>query len=125
VWAADPGGGTVAGPRYVRLDVDYFSNPKVVGVSAPARLLHLSAICWSGSQLTDGEIPAAAMRYLMPGAGARRRHLDELIGARLLYEIDGDFVIHDYTAMQDSRADVERKRRLKAERMQRWRDGRE
>ncbi len=114
----------MAGPRWVRLDVDYFRNPKIVGLSPPATLLHLASICWSGSQLTDGQIHAAAMRSLMANAKARPRHLDELLAHRLLYEIDGDYVIHDYTAMQESRAEVERKRRLKAERMARWRDGR-
>ena len=112
----------MAGPRWVKLDVEYFGNPKVVRLSSNAKLLHLASICWAGAMLSDGQIPVEVVSQLCHAVKARQRHVDELVQHRLWYEVDGDYLIHDYTSMQDSRAIVERKRRLKAERMQRWRD---
>ena len=118
----------MAGPRWVKLDVDYFGNPKIVGLSTPAKLLHVAAICWCGQHLTDGRVPAAAMRQLVSTTSTKRRHIDELLIARLLYEIDGDFELHDFTTMNGSRADVEArieaKREAARKRQQRWREAR-
>ena len=106
--------------RWVRLDLNYFSNPKILRVSTPAKLLHLAAICWSGSHLTDGHIPLTVIPYLLAQAGATRRHLAELDTADLVNEIDGDYLVHGYLDMQDSRQRVLENIELARERKRRW-----
>jgi hypothetical protein len=111
----------MAGPRWVRLDVEYFGNPKIARLTAHAKLLHLASICWCGAHLTDGHIAAEIIPQLLQSTQARRVHVVELVANRVWYEVDGDYLIHDYTSMQDSREKVERKRRQAAERIAKWR----
>lgn len=105
----------VAGTRWVRLDVGYFAHPKVLEAGRDGRDLHLASICYSGGFLTDGYIASSAIPRLLAEAGVRRSAVDRAVGAGLWLPNGAGFAVHDYTAMQDSRADVERERA-------RWRD---
>jgi hypothetical protein len=111
----------MAGPRWVKLDVDYFNNPKVVGLSKDATLLHIASMAYCGAHLTDGQIPAGAMPILFVQAGASRRHLAELVTARLLYEVDGDYLLHDFTAMNGTRAEALERMEAERQRKAKWR----
>jgi len=115
----------MAGPRWVRLDVEYFHNPKTSGVTPVAQVLHLASICWAGAHLTDGHIPAHIVPQLRTAARAKPEHVAQLVAARLWIPVGDGFEIHDYLAMQDSREQVERRRKRTAERITKWRADRD
>lgn len=112
----------MAGNRWVRLDVDYFSNPKTLEAGPLGRAAHLASICWVGRHLTDGEIPAQAIPMILRDAGAPRKATELLIGAGLWVPNGGSSLeLHDFVEMNGSRADVEAEREAWRERQRRAR----
>ena len=96
---------------YIRLHDGMPDHPKVVGLSHAAFRLYVESICWSGRHLTDGVVPAAAMRRMGGWAPAS---IKELAAAGLL-EIGGDagWLIHDYTEHQRTADEVAQYRKAK------------
>lgn len=115
----------MAGPRWVRLDVDYFHNPKALAAGRNGRDLHLASICWVGSQLTDGHIPVAAVPSIAADAGLTVRQqkaaVERAVISGLWLPTQHDFYLKDFVEMNGSRADVERERELYRQRQQRYR----
>lgn len=117
----------MAGPRWVRLDVDYFHNPKALAAGRDGRDLHLASICWVGRYLTDGHIPADAVPAIASDAGvsprAVARAVDRITASGLWLPTDGaDFYLKDFTEMNGTRTDVERERDSWRERQRRYRN---
>lgn len=94
---------------WVRLDDQFADHPKVVGLSANAFRLHVTAICYAARQETDGVIPRGAAFVL-----AARRYLIELTGAGLWEDHPSGFLIHDYLEYNPSADEVRSKRNIKA-----------
>jgi hypothetical protein len=115
----------MAGPRWCKLDVDYFANPKSARAGRDGRLLHLAAICYCASQETDGHITAEIVPVLLRQAGVSKGAVARLVHVGLLVPVGDGFEVHDYLAMQDSRATIELRRKRKAERMKKWRADRD
>lgn len=116
----------MAGPRWVRLDVDYFHNPKVLAAGRDGRDLHLASICWVGRYLTDGFIPYDAVDALARDAGVRAPGAVEraVIAGLWLPSDNGHgagYDLHDFVEMNGSRVDVEREREQWRERQRRAR----
>jgi hypothetical protein len=105
----------MAGVRWVRLDVDYFTNPKALAAGPGGRGLHLASICWAGSQLTDGHVPEAAVPLILHAAGTNRRAVSAVVDAGLWIPNGDGFILHDFVEMNGSKADVEAER-------ERWRE---
>jgi hypothetical protein len=113
----------VAGTRWVRLDVDYFQNPKILAAPYDAVVLHLASICWCASQLTDGHIPVTAVPLLCSQAKVSRRAVTRAVTAGLWISTGGgDYYVKDYLDYQQSRGDVEAERERWRLRQQRKRD---
>lgn len=112
----------MAGPRWVRLDVDYFRNPKVLVAGRDGRDLHLASICWVGSYLTDGHIPLEAVDELARTAGVRRTAdaVDRTITAGLWIPNGAGYDLKDYVDMNGTRAEAEREREMYRERQRRY-----
>lgn len=114
----------MAGPRWVKLDVDYFDNPKVAGLGKDAVLLHLISMTYCGRYLTDGYLPAAAVeqvvrqRRLQPGTPARL----EQAGLWMPSTNGPGWELHDFTAMNGTRAQVEARVEATRKRKDRWRE---
>ncbi|MCP2339203.1 hypothetical protein [Actinomadura rupiterrae] len=108
---------------WVRFDDQFPIHRKIDGLSDAAFRLHVSAICWSARNLTDGRISAAELRMV---ARMRRpdKFVDELCRSGLWRRVDGGWLIHDYLEFQPSRSKVEKGRVAKAERQRRWLDKR-
>jgi len=110
----------MAGTRWVRLDVQYHTNPKItalVNAHPKAVLLHLAMCAYCGQELTDGFVPDRAGSQLGPRAGLQRLHAIRA-NIRLLAEVGlvdlvpGGCMVHDFLVMnpQASRAAVEAER---------------
>jgi hypothetical protein len=110
----------MAGPRWVRLDVDYFTNPKMARAGKDGRALHMASICHAGGQLTDGHITTELVPSLCALAGVRPAAVGRLVAIGLWVPVSDGYLIHDYLAMQDSRLKVETKRKQAAERLAKW-----
>ena len=100
----------MAGTRWIRLDVDYFTNPKTMSAGKDGRLLHLASICWVGQHLTDGHIPGDVAPILCRLAGVSQRAIHQTVNAGLWLPTEADYYIHDYLEHNSSRGDVERER---------------
>lgn len=105
---------------WVRIDDTFPEHPKVVGLSAAAFRLHVTAICYASRNLTDGYVPRGALRAL----GGTKQRVAELVKAGLW---DGGgatgWQLHDYLDYNRSRGDVEDERRAARSRMGRARNG--
>lgn len=110
---------------WVKLDDQFFRHPKVVEAGRDARDLYLAGLCFCGSGLTDGSIPAQALRIL--GADADiddPRHAASILVIVGLWEATSSgFIVHDYHDYQPSAEKVKADRVAAAERMRRGRSG--
>ena len=94
---------------YAKFDDTFWSHPKVVGLTNEAFRLHVSAICYAAHHLTDGFIPTAITRQLLPECD--RGHVRELVDAGLWSGVRNGYQIHDYTEWNRSKAQVEKWRK--------------
>ena len=113
----------MAGTRWVRLDVDYMTNPKVTAAGLGGQRLHLTSILWSARHLTDGHVPMSTIAAICRESSTKSATVDRVICAGLWVPNGDGFVIHDYTKMQDTRAEVERQRERWRANQQRHRNG--
>lgn len=109
---------------WFRVDDGLHSHPKVLalfdgGCAGEALGLWLLAGSWCSAQLTDGRVPASAVRRL--GFGLSAAH--ELVRVGLWTQAeDGAFVFHDWTSCNPSRVDVETARAKTREKVRRSRE---
>lgn len=108
------------GQLFARLALDYFDHPKIAALSAEAIVAHLEMIVYARKYLTDGDIPMrVAMRYASDV-------LDELASndperPSIVRNDDGSVTIYGYGDLQETRADVDDRRRSAKERAEaRW-----
>lgn len=91
---------------WVRLDDQFADHPKIVGLSASAFRLHVTAICYAARQETDGVIPRAAAFVVKRIAG-------ELVAAGLWDAHPRGYVVHDYLDYNPSASELLSKRHAK------------
>jgi hypothetical protein len=110
--------------QWVKVDIGYFDNPKVVAVPPPARCLHLASICWSAQYRTDGRLPPHMIERLCAYAGADRSHADALVlvGLWELQDSSDDYFVHDYLDYNTPSSEVEAKRSQSRDRVRRYRE---
>lgn len=109
---------------WVKLDDQFFSNPKVLLAGRDARDLYLAGLAFCAAQLTDGFIPDNALRML-----AAQADVDEpaalavrLVAVDLWERLDGGYQIHDWLKYNPPASEQKRKRDLNAERQARFRE---
>jgi hypothetical protein len=110
----------MAGPRWVKLDVDYFRNPKALAAGRNGRDLHLASICWVHAQLTDGEIPPTALSTILRDAGVPTSAVARVVAAGLWVPNGSGYHLHDYTEMNGTRVEHEQSHALYLERQRRY-----
>lgn len=112
--------------RWVRLDVNYFSHPKVLAAGRDGRDLHLAAICYSAHHRTDGHLAPEVMNTILLSAGVKQNAIDLAVAAGLLTPNGHGWVVHDFLDHQESReeglAAAERARAGGRERQRRFRE---
>jgi hypothetical protein len=104
---------------YVRITVDLPSNRKLAGAHPSTKWLDVVGVCWSGQNLTDGEITPAIICAL---AGVPAKHGRDLLNRDRWHKkghacpecpqpvIAGNVIIHDYLLHQESAEKVNRRR---------------
>lgn len=108
----------MAGYRWARVDLTYFSNPKISELTSYAKLLHLASILYCAEHLTDGHVSRSALKTCADRAGIRRdsrtRRCTELVTAGLWHENGDGWDLHDFETMnpQAMKDEVERDRDL-------------
>lgn len=104
---------------WVKLDDGFFLHPKMVSVSALAKILHVAALTYCAQQLTDGTVPQGATAIVASMAGVRRPEaaLRELVAAGLWEQTPTGYAIHDYLDYNPSREQVLKERTGARERM--------
>lgn len=98
----------MAGPMWVRLDVGYFTNPKILRAGTDGALLHMAAICYLGAHELDyGVLPAEAVGTLAESVRVRRPDvvIAVLVKHGLWHEHDRDWLIHDYDTTNGIRSE--------------------
>ncbi len=97
---------------WARFDDSFPEHPKVIGLSADAFRLHVTAICYSARTLTDGVIQQASLRVI----GANKKLATELVDAQLWDLHQLGYAVHDYLDYNPSRDHVlaEREKRSAA-----------
>src|SRR5690349_13647368 len=103
---------------WVKLDDQILTHPKILRAGRDARDLFIAGLCFCAGHLTDGAIPAGAVRILGGMAGIE----DEAASAERLVAVglwtqdqDGGYLVHDYLDYQPSR---ERAEQIKQARQQ-------
>ena len=94
---------------WVRLDDTFAGHPKILRLNDRAFRLHVKALCYAASQLTDGAIPQAFTR-----PGPVTRQLEE---AGLWHPNGDGWTIHDWSVYNPSAKTIRSERRSAAERM--------
>jgi hypothetical protein len=106
----------MAGTRWIKLDVSYLRNPKIIGLHPQAVMLHLAGILWTADQLTDGHIPDRCLTDLGHQAHIDlrwvRRRASQLVEHHLWLPLTDGWHIHDFEIMnpQAMRKKVEEQR---------------
>src|SRR4051812_32598540 len=107
--------------RWVKLDVDYWRNPKARAAGRTGRALHLASIAYSGSQLTDGVVARSSLSQVLQDAEVPRSAVERVVSAGLWLPVGDDFIIHDFVEMNGSREEVLARIEAERKRKERWR----
>lgn len=109
---------------WVKLDDQFYTHRKVAGMDyrmLPAVGLHILALTWCASQLTDGFVPrsqparlAGDISELLPKASVGLL-VSALLDAGMWEEADGGYQIHDYLEYNPSREEALEKREAQRE----------
>jgi len=93
---------------WVKLDDGFFRHHKVILAGREARDLALAALCHASASLSDGYIPAGALRQLAADAQVSnpKRLAARLVEVGLWEVAPGGYRIHDYLAYNPSRERV-------------------
>jgi hypothetical protein len=106
---------------WVRLDDNFFTNPKVLNVSNDSKLQYLASLTQCSKHMTDGYLSRAAVRVVGALVDVDAdRCVAELVDAGLWHAGDGGYFVHDYLKYNPSREEVRRQREGNARRQANW-----
>lgn len=109
------------GLPWVRLDTQFPSNPKILGLIEDkkyrAAFVWTASLAYAGAHGTDGFLPASCLPFLH----ATKTDAKHLVEARLWLECVGGWEINSWAEFQPSNQETQdRKKRAKDAAMQRW-----
>lgn len=99
---------------FARLSLDYADHPKIAGLSDAAFRTHVEMILYSRRYLTDGQI-AKQIAKRWPEQAVSELLANDTHAPSLMTNKDGSYQLHGFHEMQETREEVERKRRIRAE----------
>ena len=97
---------------WTKLDENFADHPKILAAGPVAELLQIHALLYSNRNLTDGFIPASAVKHLTHGPC--QPSVRRLIEVGIWTEVAGGYQIHDFLEYQPSKAKVLANRKQKA-----------
>lgn len=103
---------------WVKLDDQYFNDPKAIAAGPNGRALDLAGRCYCAGQLTDGVVPKVAIPIVAAAAGVPRTTVKAVVASELWLEGPDCYVIPDYLETNPSGDAVKEKRAAAASRMQ-------
>jgi hypothetical protein len=107
---------------WVKLDDTFAEDPKFEEAGPLALALYVAALCYCSRQLTDGQISRSVARRLL-AIDKPDTVLDALTHVGMFKPTETGFEVVDYLRNQPPAEKVRQQRAQKAERQQRWRDG--
>jgi hypothetical protein len=118
------------GAYWAKVHTQYLSHPKLLGLTPPAKLLHLASILWTAEHLTDGYVAPNALlevsRHVPTHPRHTRTYVQQLVD-RALWDVvpepQGGWIVHDFTVHNaaNTRAAVELARQRTRDRVARHR----
>jgi len=102
---------------WTRLDDGFIAHPKILTLSHPAFRLHVSGLNWSVANEQDGRVPEVVLALALPldRPKQRLRAVTELEEADLWIRNGTGWLIHDFADYQETKAEVQERRRRWAE----------
>lgn len=107
---------------WVKLDDQFFANPKVIDLSKDAKLLYLGGLTHCAANLTDGALTGSALRVVSATVDVDRSYARELVQAGLWVVAEDGYRVHDYLKYNRSADQVKAEREANTERQRRHRD---
>jgi len=104
----------MAGILFAKLDLDYADHPKIERLSDAAFRAHVSMILYARKYLTDGKIPARYAKRFGSETLSELLTNDEATPSLVRVE-SGDYELHGFLDLQESRAKVEKRSQANAE----------
>lgn len=107
----------MAGSRWVKLDVDYPTNPKIYPLTNAAFRLHVAMIAHCARELTDGHLTHLDVKLCSHRAHisttTTTRCMSQLTTAGLIEPCENGYMLHDFLTMnpQLERTVVEARRK--------------
>ncbi len=108
---------------WVKLDDDFFENPKTGPLSKSAKLLYLAGLTYCAKSLTDGRIDARGVKVVRALAEASAKTVAELEAAGRWEKNGNGYIVHDYLDYNPPAAKVLAQRKAARERMNEARSG--
>ena len=108
---------------WVKLDDDFFENPKTGSLSKGAKLLYLAGLTYCAKSLTDGKIDARGVRVVRALAEVGAKAVAELEASGRWEKNGSGYNVHDWLEYNPPAARVLAQRKAAKERMHRTRSG--
>jgi hypothetical protein len=105
----------------VKLDDDFFENPKTGPLSKGAKLLYLAGLTYCAKRLTDGQIDARGVKVVRALAEAGVKAVTELEASGRWEKNGSGYIVHDWLDYNPAAAKVLAQRQAARERMSRTR----
>ena len=99
---------------FARLDLDYADHPKIVALSDSAFRAHIEMILYARKYMTDGYIPNRVANRVGFESVSELLTNDEA-NPSLVKTEDGDYYLHGYADMNETKAEIESRTRRNAE----------
>lgn len=112
---------------WTKIDDQLHAHPKVQQAWQTSRAaigLHLLALSHASAYLTDGHVSDAFVTAQLPSAAERRKAVGALVDSGLWDDSEaGGWTIHDFLEFNESRTQVESRRRSDSRRKRRGSEG--
>lgn len=108
---------------WVKLDDDFFDNPKTGPLSKGTKLLYLAGLTYCAKSLTDGKIDARGVKVVRALAEAGTQAVAELETSGRWEKNGSGYIVHDWLEYNPPAAKVLAQREAAKERMKRARSG--
>lgn len=114
---------------WVKLDDGFPEHSKILAAGPYGLAVHVRALCWAARNLSDGFLPAAAVKTFTVDFGeirgrhrARKETVESLVSLGIWEQEAGGYRIHDYLDFNPSKSEVLAGREKVSGRVKDWRE---